>query len=152
MKVRPIKSVAIRIAISLAVIPIMTHAATTIERSDKPYVTRPDIQFVITSTKPEIAKPSAVTPSPTRVMVFELRTTDGTVKNAFLRWAEDVGAQVNWQLQSELPLDATGRIEAATLPEAMTEVAKAFATRAQPFVIREYDNTILVLPRLVAHP
>lgn len=92
--------------------------------------------------------PAAVSPA----RVFELRRSDGNVKSAFLRWAEAAGKQVNWQLQSELPLDATARIEASTLAEAMTEVAKAFTTHAKPFVIREYDNTILVLPRMVARP
>ncbi len=104
----------------------------------------------------EVSKPAVVQPVATAIAapgkVFELRRSDGNVKSAFLRWAEAEGKQVNWQLQSELPLDATARIAASTLAEAMTEVAKAFTSHAKPFVIREYDNTILVLPRLVARP
>ncbi|ABD71937.1 hypothetical protein Rfer_4250 (plasmid) [Rhodoferax ferrireducens T118] len=101
--------------------------------------------------KPVVVQPVAPAATPPG-RVFELRRSDGNVKTAFLRWAEAADKQVNWQLQSELPLDATARIEASTLAEAMTEVAKAFTTHAKPFVIREYDNTILVLPRLVARP
>lgn len=142
----------------LCTFPLVGHAGV-IERSSKPFVLSPNVQFVIASepkTPPAVAPPAVipapVAPAPVPLRVFELRREDGTVKNAFLRWAEATGTQVNWQVQSELPLDAWARIEAATVAEAMTEVAKAFATRGQPFVIREYDNTIVVLPRLVARP
>ncbi len=101
-----------------------------------------------TATAP--AKPSAEPVLP--LLTFELRATDGTVKNAFLRWAEEAKIQVNWQLQSELPLDAVGPVTGVSVPDAMTNVAKAFVDKPQPFVIREYDNTTVVLPRLLARP
>lgn len=113
--------------------------AQTIERSTTAYEEAP-------------TKDSFPVARPVKRILFELKSTDATVKNAFLRWAEEAGAQVNWQMQSELPLDATGHIEAISLADAMTKVAQAFATRAQPFVIREYDNTIVVLPRWMARP
>ena len=94
--------------------------------------------------------------------MYELRESDKSIRNTFARWARDAGTSVVWQLPDDIPLDAVGQVPPGRsglapsalapsshpkLVEAMVTVAKAFANSKAPFVIREFDNAILVMPR-----
>jgi hypothetical protein len=83
---------------------------------------------------------------------FALLAEDRTVRSAFLRWADQAKAQVVWQVDGDIPLDATGTVVGASLADAMTQVAAAFVDKKLPFVIREYDNAIVVLSRWSVRP
>lgn len=72
---------------------------------------------------------------------------------------------MQWLLADDVPIDAPGPVrnsypdldsrlfEGSNYPElveAMTVVARAFSKSRSPFVVREFDNTIVVQPRLSA--
>ncbi len=94
---------------------------------------------------------------------FSLLANDGDVGKAFERWARERKASVKWLVGRDLPIDAPAEIApdaddlanamAANsadphLVAAMLKVARAFRTSKHPFVIREYDNTLVVVPRV----
>lgn len=94
---------------------------------------------------------------------LELRESDRSLRNTFSRWGQDAGATVVWQLADDIPLDAVGPVPAGRsgltatslaesrypkLVEAMVTIARAFSSAKAPFVVREFDNAILVLPRV----
>lgn len=98
---------------------------------------------------------------------FRLDTNDRNVRTAFTRWAQSRGTTVQWLLNDDAPIDASGEVRntyddmpssqfagyrVPELIEAMTVVARSFGRSRTPFVIREYDNTIVVMPRSGARP
>lgn len=139
--------------LAIAWVALPASAQSLIQRSSEPYTVNPDLKFEI--ARPTLA-PVLVAPSPTPVsiprIVFELRASDRSLKNAFLRWAEEHRQQVVWRLSGDIPLDANGPVSAVSLADAMTQAAAAIADKQEPFVIREYDNAIVVLPRWAARP
>lgn len=111
--------------------------------------------------------PPAAAPAPLQFQPpprpFSLEAADKNVRSAFARWARERGATVQWLLSEDVPIDAPGPVRnsypdlspaqfgASSYPdlvEAMTVVARASGTSRTPFVIREHDNTILVVARL----
>lgn len=103
------------------------------------------------------ASAAAVTPVPQPTgparSKFALLPSDKTVDVAFSRWAREAGLKkrVMWRVSTgKLPLDAVAEIEATSVVEAMTEVAKAFDSSAFPFAIEEYDNAIVVVSKISA--
>lgn len=128
-------------------VPLTACAQSAIQRAPEPYVVKPEIKFVIAA--PEASAPVAAAP---RRLVFELRANDRSLKNAFMRWSEEHRQQVVWRLSGDIPLDANGPVYAVSLADAMTQAAAAFADKQEPFVIREYDNAIVVIPRWAARP
>jgi hypothetical protein len=85
-------------------------------------------------------------------ILFELRASDKSLRNAFQRWGEEHRRQVIWRLAGDIPLDAVASISSVSLVDALTQAALAFADKQEPFVIREYDNAIVVLPRWTVRP
>lgn len=99
----------------------------------------------------------------TRLAGFSLQSTDGDVGRAFMRWALERGRSVKWLVSRELPIDAVAtavvpdpsdvakaKAEGSADPElvaAMVKVARSFSQGKNPIVIREYDNTIVVMPK-----
>jgi hypothetical protein len=83
---------------------------------------------------------------------YVLLPNDKTVEGAFVRWAAEskLGKQVVWRATRKPPLDAYGEIEADSPVAAMTMVAASFENSRYPFVIEEYDNVIVVTPKLTA--
>jgi hypothetical protein len=113
------------------------------------------ISVVAPPTEVSVAAPpvsSPVVPAPVPKIVFEVRASDKSLKNTFLRWAEEHRQQVVWRLSGDIPLDANGPVNAVSLADAMTQVAAAFWDKKEPFVIREFDNVIVALPRWAARP
>ena len=113
----------------------------------------PSMPSAAASAREQRAVTTPVTTAmPVTKLLFELRGSDMNLKNAFLRWAEEHRQQVTWRLSNEVPLDAVGAITATSLVDAMTQVAVAFQDKKEPFVIREYDNTIVILPLWSVRP
>lgn len=143
--------------------------AQTIERAGRPYVETPALPFapapalaadkrLNAQLSPPIALPVGAPPVPSPIPVkpdmrlYEIMSTDINVKSTFLRWADAEKRTVIWNLDNDIPIDATGSFDAQNLAEAMTTVAQAFADKKVPFVIREYDNAIVVIPRWQGRP
>lgn len=118
---------------------------------------RPAASVTLTTTAAQLKDPDTEVTS-----TYELRESDKSVRNTFARWARQTGASVVWQLADDIPLDAVGKVGPGrsgiapsvlqesrhpSLVEAMVTVAKAFSNAKAPFVIREFDNAILVVPR-----
>ena len=83
---------------------------------------------------------------------FAFQASDRTVDGAFSRWAEEskLGKKVTWRAARKPPLDALGDFEAENAVVAMTMVAASFENSRNPFVVEEYDNVIVVVPRIAA--
>lgn len=83
---------------------------------------------------------------------FAFHANDKTVDGAFSRWAEEskLGKKVTWRVARKPPLDALGDFEAENAVVAMTMVAASFENSRNPFVVEEYDNVIVVVPRIAA--
>lgn len=83
---------------------------------------------------------------------FTFQVNDKTVEGAFTRWAEEakLGKKVTWRVARKPPLDALGDFEAESAVVAMTMVAASFENSRNPFVVEEYDNVIVVVPRISA--
>lgn len=83
---------------------------------------------------------------------FAFQASDKTVDGAFSRWAEEskLGKKVTWRVARKPPLDALGDFEAENAVVAMTMVAASFENSRNPFVVEEYDNVIVVVPRIAA--
>jgi hypothetical protein len=111
---------------------------------------------------PAAAKP--VTQAPV-ARTYALEEKDRNLRAAFGRWARERGASMQWLLVDDVPIDAPGPVRNTypdldpqqfasssypDLVEAMTVVAHAFSKSRSPFVVREFDNTIVVQPRLSA--
>lgn len=96
--------------------------------------------------------PTAIAPIQAPKISFELRASDLNLKNAFLRWGEEHRQQVIWRLANEVPLDALGTVSATSLADALTQVAIAFQDKKEPFVVREWDNAIVIIPQWAARP
>jgi hypothetical protein len=112
--------------------------------------------------------PSAASARPTQWSRWSLQAADGTVDRAFERWARERKVAMRWLVGRDLPVDAGAEsvtpelrdfelasAEGSVDPElaaAMMKVARAFWNSKSPFSVREYDNTILVLPRSENRP
>ncbi len=154
--------------------PTKQSAPDVVRTVDKPYakpalatVSAPLPTSAPTPTSPPTPAPlSAVAPGPVAIP-FELTLADADVRRAFERWARGFKALI-WLLPPDLPIDAaTGPITphpadqaSATqaqsadpaLVAAMMKVARSFESSKTPFVIREYDNAIVVRPRAGSRP
>lgn len=152
--------------------PALSTAQGVIQMAATPYVSQqPNIKFGIASRAPVVAAatmpsvPAASSlglsetlvkeepkPVPVPLILFDLRPSDRSVKNAFARWAEESKQQVVWRLAGDLPMDASGPVRATSLADAMTQVAASFSDKPEPFVIRQYDNALVVMSRWTARP
>jgi hypothetical protein len=98
------------------------------------------------------AESTQIKPMAPTLKRFALLETDKTIDGAFRRWAKEAGLNkaVVWRLPGKLPLDVLGEFEAADAVSAMTKVAESFARSANPFVVEEYDNAIVLVSRITA--
>lgn len=108
----------------------------------------PTQERVAASVSSGIVSPSTTT----GLRRYVLQPNDKTVEGAFVRWAAEskLGKQVVWRATRKPPLDAYGEIEADNPVAAMTMVAASFESSRYPFVIEEYDNVIVVTPKVIA--
>jgi len=157
-------------------------AVTTVDRpyGRRPPVTRTEPQSMpeskpvgpapVFSTAPLVpsAPAQAASKRPGQWQRWTLLLSDVTVEKAFERWARDRKATLRWLVGRDMPVDAAAdavvpdavdfdqaATEGSADPEliaAMTKVAKAFWQSKSPFVVREYDNAILVVPRSETRP
>lgn len=105
---------------------------------------------------------------PTQWQRWSLLVSDVTVERAFERWARERKVTLRWLVGRDMPVDAGAELvtpemndyEAAAragsadpeLAAAMMKVARAFAHSKSPFVVREYDNALLVVPKSETRP
>lgn len=156
----------------------LSQAAQDVVRTvDKPYQKRLDAAptaapFKATAPAPIDVRAAAATAAAAAAAAmaanttpFELTLGDADIRRAFERWARNYKTVV-WALAPDLPIDAaTGLIvphpldvaaaaqsQNPTLLAAMMKVARSFESSKTPFVIREYDNAIVVRPRAGIRP
>lgn len=148
-------------AAALALCAASAASAQGIQRVEQPYVEKPQLPIAPAARPIPAAVPAPRPAAP----VYSLEAADKTVRVAFARWAKDRGAQVQWLINDDVPIDGTGPVRNThpelppqafagsaypDLVEAMTVVAMAFSHTRLPFVIREHDNVILVQSRASA--
>ena len=148
--------------------PATSLAADVVRTINKPYAKPPlaTPSAPLPTAPPTPAPPPALAPGPVAIS-FELTLADADVRRAFERWARGYKTLI-WLLPPDLPIDAaTGPItpHAADLASTahaqsgdpallatMMKVARSFELSKTPFVIREYDNAIVVRPRAGSRP
>ena len=90
--------------------------------------------------------PLAATPSdeaaavqPAGQMEWEMRTSDGSVRNALARWANEAGWQFIWDVPTDFAVDATATIH-GTLQEALGQVTDALSSSQVPIQVVLYTR------------
>jgi hypothetical protein len=103
----------------------------------------PSTLLVSTPTPLEPPASSAVAPAasmePPERTEWQMRATDGTVRNALARWASEAGWQFIWDVPTDFAVDATATIH-GTLPEALRQVADALAGSQVPIQVVLYKR------------
>lgn len=148
-----------------------THARP-VAASDKPAtLAAPSTDKPTTGVAPAPDKPMTMAQPlsrPAQWHRWSLPMTDGTVEHAFERWARERRVTFRWLVGRDLPVDAGAEaivpdvndFDAAAragssdpeLVAAMMKVARAYWRSKSPFIVREYDNAVLVLPKSEARP
>jgi len=144
-----------RKSLLLTACALACHCATAqVRTSDDAFPIRPPSVSLPVAPLAFPKQPIAVLPArPEKPMrYFDILATDVNVKTTFLRWADVEKRIVIWNIDNDIPIDAAGSFEAADLAAAMTIVAESFTDKKVPFVIREYDNAIVVMPRWQLRP
>ncbi|WP_346777823.1 TcpQ domain-containing protein [Paraburkholderia sp. Ac-20336] len=100
---------------------------------------------VAVSSTPASA-PLAATPSdeaaaapPAGQMEWQMRTSDGSVRNALARWANEAGWQFIWDVPTDFAVDATATIH-GTLQEALSQVTDALSSSQVPIQVVLYTR------------
>ena len=163
MKTLMAVALAMTASTSWAAAPSSTAAADDLVRSvDRPYQRREQAQI------PQVVTPAARAaqpqPAPAKPpATFSLLVSDVDVPRAFERWARERNVTLRWLVGRDHAIDAgtpqvvpdpadvqLARNAGSADPElvaAMVKVAKSFGKSKYPFVIREYDNAIVVQPK-----
>ncbi|MDO8768395.1 MAG: TrbG/VirB9 family P-type conjugative transfer protein [Burkholderiaceae bacterium] len=117
-----------------------------------PVVVPEAVKVVAVASVQAIAPVAPVAAITSGLKRFTFQANDKTVEGAFTRWAEEakLGKKVTWRVARKPPLDALGDFEAESAVVAMTMVAASFENSRNPFVVEEYDNVIVVVPRISA--
>jgi toxin co-regulated pilus biosynthesis protein Q len=92
--------------------------------------------------------PAAASEAPPVQTTWELRRSDGSVRNALARWASDAGWQFIWDVPTDFTVDADATIH-GTLEHALHAVANALGNSQVPIQIVMYQgNRVLrVIPK-----
>lgn len=138
-----------------------TAAAPPVSASSTSFVVRPvaaSTSKPALSTLPTQHEGAAVPPSIARAPVpdapsapapvWEMRVSDGSVRNALQRWAKDAGWQFIWDVPTDFTVDADATIH-GTLEEALRQVAEALRNSQVPIQVILYSgNRVLrVIPK-----
>jgi hypothetical protein len=95
------------------------------------------------------SEPSASSAAtPTEQTEWQMRTSDGSVRNALARWASEAGWQFVWDVPTDYQVDATATIH-GTLEEALRQVANALAGSQVPIqvVLYKRNKVLRVVPK-----
>jgi hypothetical protein len=145
---------------------------------DRPFAKRPQAAVLSGQFKP--APPALIAPvapatavqsqiqRPREWQRWSLMVSDSTIERVFERWARERKVTLRWLVGRDLPIDAAAETivpdvrdfdqaaaEGSADPEmaaAMMKVARAFKNSKAPFVVREYDNAFLVMPKSETRP
>ncbi|HWX12394.1 MAG TPA: toxin co-regulated pilus biosynthesis Q family protein [Trinickia sp.] len=132
-----------------AVPPLLAEAAP----SATPAVVQPPPQAP-TAAAPETPPPaspaapvaaSAPAPEPT---VWQLRPSDGSVRNALSRWADEAGWQFVWDVPTDFTIDAAATVH-GTLEQALHQVVDALSHSQVPIQVVMYkgNRVLRVIPK-----
>jgi hypothetical protein len=77
-----------------------------------------------------------------------MRTSDGSVRNALARWAQEAGWQFIWDVPTDFTVDATATVH-GTLKQALRQVVDALHNSQVPIqvVLYERNHVIRVVPK-----
>jgi len=86
--------------------------------------------------------------APQAQQVWELRESDGSVRNALQRWAREAGWQFVWDVPTDFTVDANATIH-GSLDEALREVVDALSNAQVPIQIVMYkgNRVLRVIPK-----
>ncbi|MBY4696110.1 toxin co-regulated pilus biosynthesis Q family protein [Burkholderia latens] len=86
-------------------------------------------------------------PAPERTE-WQMRLSDGSVRNALARWASEAGWQFIWDVPTDFQVDATATIH-GTLAEALRQVTNALAGSQVPIqvVLYQRNRVMRVVPK-----
>lgn len=81
-------------------------------------------------------------------MEWQMRLSDGSVRNALARWASEAGWQFIWDVPTDFQVDATATIH-GTLAEALRQVTNALAGSQVPIqvVLYQRNRVMRVVPK-----
>ena len=79
---------------------------------------------------------------------WQMRLSDGSVRNALARWASETGWQFIWDVPTDFQVDATATIH-GTLAEALRQVTNALAGSQVPIqvVLYQRNHVMRVVPK-----
>jgi len=79
---------------------------------------------------------------------WQMRLSDGSVRNALARWASEAGWQFIWDVPTDFQVDATATIH-GTLAEALRQVTNALAGSQVPIqvVLYQRNHVMRVVPK-----
>lgn len=90
----------------------------------------------------------AASAPPAEATVWQMRTSDGSVRNALSRWADEAGWQFIWDVPTDFTIDATATIH-GTLEEALHRVVEALSHSQVPIQVVLYkgNHVLRVIPK-----
>ncbi|WP_105132221.1 toxin co-regulated pilus biosynthesis Q family protein [Burkholderia sp. BE12] len=94
------------------------------------------------------ATPAFVPAAPPERTEWQMRLSDGSVRNALSRWASEAGWQFIWDVPTDFQVDATATIH-GTLAEALRQVTNALAGSQVPIqvVLYQRNRVMRVVPK-----
>jgi hypothetical protein len=108
----------------------------------------PSQPSVVASASSVAAPPPPPPTPPAENTVWQMRTSDGSVRNALARWADEAGWQFIWDVPTDFTVDATATIH-GTLDEALHQVVSALANSQVPIQVVLYkgNRVLRVIPK-----
>jgi hypothetical protein len=104
-------------------------------------------QVLPTPDADPVALSAAATPAPEQTE-WQMRMSDGSVRNALARWASEAGWQFIWDVPTDFEVDATATIH-GTLEQALRQVTGALAGSQVPIqvVLYQRNRVMRVVPK-----
>jgi hypothetical protein len=90
----------------------------------------PVLPIAVAAPPPAQTQATALEPAEVQTE-WQMRPSDGSVRNALARWAKEAGWQFVWDVPTDFAIDATATVH-GTLEEALRQVVEALAGSAVP--------------------
>jgi hypothetical protein len=134
-----------------AVPPLLAEAAPSAARAvaqpspEAPTAAPPVTPPSASPALPIAAPAPAPAPEPT---VWQLRPSDGSVRNALSRWADEAGWQFVWDVPTDFTIDAAATVH-GTLEQALHQVVDALSHSQVPIQVVMYkgNRVLRVIPK-----
>ncbi|MDQ7980289.1 TcpQ domain-containing protein [Paraburkholderia sp. SARCC-3016] len=123
--------------------------ASTPARQPAPTVSAIQVPMpAVTPTPQDDAPASPAAALPPQQMEWQMRISDGSVRNALARWASDAGWQFIWDVPTDFAVDATATVH-GTLDQALRQVVEALAGSQVPIhvIMYERNRVLRVVPK-----